>query len=88
VKSNGIVIKEVDMPKVKSVEELTFEEAYNELQLVVEILENEQRPLEEAMSLFERGQALIKRCSGLLDKAELKVKRLSGETLVNFETEE
>jgi exodeoxyribonuclease VII small subunit len=76
------------MPKQKPVEELTFEEAYNELQLVVETLENEQRPLEEAMSLFERGQSLIKRCAGLLDKAELKVKKLSGETLTEFEAAE
>jgi exodeoxyribonuclease VII small subunit len=76
------------MPKIKSVEELTFEEAYNELQLVIETLENEQRPLEEAMTLFERGQTLIKRCGGLLDKAELRVKKLSGDTLVDFEAAE
>ncbi len=44
-------------------------------------LENEQRSLDESMSLYERGQALVKRCAELLDKAELKVKQLSGNEL-------
>jgi exodeoxyribonuclease VII small subunit len=53
----------------------------------VDSLENEQRSLEESMSLFERGQALVKRCAELLDKAELKVKKLSGSELTDM-TEE
>jgi exodeoxyribonuclease VII small subunit len=72
----------------KPVEELTYEEAFAELESIVNTLEEEQNPLEEAMLLFERGQALVKRCSELLDGAELKVRKLSGDALVEFEGEE
>ena len=72
----------------KLVEELTYEEAFAELETIVNTLEGEQNPLEEAMSLFERGQALVKRCGELLDGAELKVRKLSSDTLVEFEGEE
>jgi len=69
----------------KSVEELTYEEAFAELETIVNTLEGEQNPLEEAMSLFERGQALARRCSELLDGAEVKVRELSGDVLSDFE---
>ena len=69
----------------KAVEELTYEEAFAELETIVNTLEGEQNPLEEAMSLFERGQALVQRCSELLDGAEVKVRELSGDVLSDFE---
>ena len=72
----------------KPVEELTYEEAFAELESIVSIMEGEQNLLEDAMSLFERGQALVKRCSELLDGAELKVRKLSGDALVEFKGEE
>jgi len=72
----------------RPVEELTYEEAFTELEAIVNALEGEQNPLDEAMSLFERGQALVRRCGALLDEAELKVRQLSGDELVEFEAEE
>jgi exodeoxyribonuclease VII small subunit len=72
----------------KPVEELNYEEAFAELDTIVNALEGEQNPLNEAMSLFERGQALVQRCSELLDGAELKVRELSGNALVDFESRE
>jgi exodeoxyribonuclease VII small subunit len=71
----------------KPVQKLTFEEAFAELEALIDALENEQRPLDEAMSSFERGQALIKRCTELLDKAGLKVSQLSSEGLADFSGE-
>ena len=73
-----------------SVENLTYEEAFAELESIVNALEGDasQNPLEEAMSLFERGQALAKRCGELLNGAELKVRQLSGEELTDFEVGE
>jgi exodeoxyribonuclease VII small subunit len=79
------------MPKSsspKAVDALTFEEAYAELEALVETLEGEQKPLDDALALYERGQALIKRCALLLDRAELKVKQLAGDELKDFEAEE
>lgn len=75
------------MPKSSSpkpVENLDYEAAFSELETIVDSLENEQRSLEESMSLFERGQALVKRCGELLDKAELKVNKLSGSELTDM----
>ena len=72
----------------KSIDELTYEDAYAELENIVASLENEQRSLDESMALYERGQALVKHCAKILDKAELKVKQLSGDTLSDFEEAE
>lgn len=69
----------------KPVDQLTYEAAFAELQIIIEALEGEQRSLDEATSLYERGQSLVKRCSELLDQAELKVKQLSGSGSVDFE---
>ena len=68
----------------KPVENLTYEDAFAELETILAALESDQRPLDEAMSLFERGQALARRCAELLDKAELKVRQLSGEAMTDF----
>ena len=76
------------MPKStspKSVDQLTYEAAFAELQTIIAALEGDQRSLDEATSLYERGQSLVKRCGELLDQAELKVRQLSGSDLVDFE---
>ncbi len=70
------------------VNELTYEQAFAELEEIVTALETEEHSLDNSMSLFERGQALAHFCSELLDKAELKVQQISGENLVEFETED
>jgi exodeoxyribonuclease VII small subunit len=79
------------MPKTKStpkpIEDLTYEEALAELEGIVEALESEQNPLEEAMKLYERGQALVTKCGALLDVAQLKVQNQAGESLAEFEEE-
>ena len=66
------------MAKTKpTVESLSYEQAFQELEEVVSALEAGQPNLEDALALFERGQALAKRCANLLDVAEVRVKRLS-----------
>jgi exodeoxyribonuclease VII small subunit len=74
---NGVFMAE------KKIEEMSYEEAFAELETIVAKLENEQSALDESMSLFERGQDLSKRCTDLLEEAELKVKKLSGGDLDN-----
>ena len=61
----------------KTIDKMTFEEAFTELESVVAQLEGGEIPLENAIELFERGQALSIRCSQLLDEAELKLKQLT-----------
>lgn len=61
------------------VEELSFEQAFEQLAEVVAKLEGGDLPLEDSLALFERGQALAARCSELLEQAELKLRQLSAD---------
>jgi exodeoxyribonuclease VII small subunit len=71
-----------------SVKDLSYEQALAELETIVASLESSKLPLDETMSLYERGQALTKHCVELLDKAELRVKQLSGDALVDLPVED
>lgn len=55
---------------------LSYEQAYAELAEIVDSLEANQKSLEEAMALFERGRALAQYCAALLDKAELRIRQV------------
>jgi exodeoxyribonuclease VII small subunit len=61
--------------------ELSFEQAMKELESVVDRLEHGDVPLDESISLYERGAALKKRCEEELKRAEEKVAaiKLDGE---------
>ncbi|HEY76286.1 MAG TPA: exodeoxyribonuclease VII small subunit [Thermoflexia bacterium] len=62
---------------MKPVEELTFEEAFAELEETVRKLEAGGLTLEESLALYERGQALAAHCNRQLDEAELKIRQLT-----------
>jgi exodeoxyribonuclease VII small subunit len=64
------------MAKKKAVSQLSYEDAFQELDAIVMQLEGGELPLEEALKLFERGQKLASRCNMLLEKAELKLRKL------------
>lgn len=66
-------------------EDLTYEQAYAELESIVSALETGEHTLDEAIAQYERGQALAKYCANILDKAELKVQQLSGDEIFDFE---
>lgn len=55
---------------------MTFEESITRLDEIVKILERGDRPLEEALTLFEEGTRLLKGCGKTLDDAEQKVVKL------------
>jgi len=67
--------------------DLTFEQAFAELEEAVRKLEAGGLALEESLALFERGQALAAHCNQQLDQAELKIQQLSPEGVVPFESE-
>lgn len=71
------------MESDKAVEELTYEEALQELEQIVHTLEVEEQTLEDSIALFERGQQLAGHCAQLLEKAELRVRTIGGETQEN-----
>ncbi len=62
--------------KLQAVDNLTFEQAFAELEESVRALERGDLPLEEALALYERGQELSAYCAKLLDEAELKVQQV------------
>ncbi len=74
-------------PTETPVESLTYEEALEQLEEIINTLELGEQTLEHSLELYERGQILAHRCATLLDQAELKVKMLSGNDLVDFEPE-
>jgi exodeoxyribonuclease VII small subunit len=57
-------------------ENLSFEEAFSELEEVVQQLEAGDLTLDQSMALFERGMTLATRCNAQLDAAELRVQQL------------
>ena len=54
-------------------EKMSYEEAIERLNKIVNDLEKGNLPLADALTLFEEGTALMKRCTELLDRAEQKV---------------
>ena len=54
-----------------------FEEALEELELIVERMEDGEPSLEESLKLFERGMDLTRRCQKALDDAEQRIRTLS-----------
>lgn len=58
------------------INQMKFEQAFAELEELVNKLESGELDLEEAVQLFERGQALAKRCQQLLENADLKIRSL------------
>ncbi|WP_377509756.1 exodeoxyribonuclease VII small subunit [Octadecabacter sp. R77987] len=59
------------------VDKMSFEDAMRELEGVVGQLERGDVPLEESITLYERGAALKKRCEAKLKEAEEKVAKLT-----------
>jgi exodeoxyribonuclease VII small subunit len=68
-----------------AIEDLTYEQALNELEAIIQDLESDEHTLEHTLAMFERGQALARHCAQLLEGAELKVQELSGDDLVDFD---
>jgi exodeoxyribonuclease VII small subunit len=66
----------MNMAKEKPADQLSYEEAFEELESIVEQLQTADLALEKALSLFERGQALSARCNELLEEAQLKLRQL------------
>ena len=58
------------------IEKLSYEEAINELEKILELLENEESTLEDSINNFKRGIELHKYCSNILNKTEGEVKIL------------
>ncbi|MGA2945452.1 MAG: exodeoxyribonuclease VII small subunit [Xanthobacteraceae bacterium] len=59
------------------VTKLPFERAIEELESIVKRLEEGKVPLEESVTIYERGEALKRRCEDLLRQAEARVEKIT-----------
>jgi exodeoxyribonuclease VII small subunit len=59
------------------VKTLSFEKALAELETIVGKLESGNVPLEESITLYQRGEALKARCDALLKDAEARVEKIT-----------
>jgi exodeoxyribonuclease VII small subunit len=57
-------------------EKLSYEEAYEKLEVAVSALQDGQMPLEQALHYYEEGMKLAHYCHELLQNAELRVQQL------------
>ncbi len=61
---------------ITDVSKLTFEQALDQLEKIVNDLERGDVELEESIKTYERGEALKKHCAKLLAAAEDKVEKI------------
>jgi exodeoxyribonuclease VII small subunit len=66
--------------------ELSFEDAFARLEEILHSLEMGDLPLEESLSLYEKGASLAAYCARKLDEAELRVRQWQpGHQTVNYD---
>lgn len=61
--------------KFRAIEELSYEEARDELVEVVKILELGQMSLDESLNYWERGEELAAYCENYLDGAATRIEK-------------
>ena len=59
------------------VRKMPFERAIEELESIIKRLEEGKVPLEESVTIYERGEALKQRCEELLRQAEARVDKIT-----------
>lgn len=61
---------------ILDLESLSFEEAFQRLQTLVEALEQGGLPLAQTTDVYQQGMSLVQHCNHLLSQAELKITQL------------
>jgi exodeoxyribonuclease VII small subunit len=59
-----------------NINELSFEQANQQLEQAIARLESGELSLEESVSLYEKGRELAAYCQKLLNNAELRIKKI------------
>ncbi|MFC1677038.1 exodeoxyribonuclease VII small subunit [Planctomycetota bacterium] len=58
-------------------DDLSFEQAIDELTYIVSKIEQGQIPLQDSLEQYEKGMALIKNCREILNNAEKRIEKIS-----------
>lgn len=72
----------------KKVEDLTFEEALNELQDIVRGIETGKDDLDKVINDYERGNELKNHCEAKLKEAKLRIEKIVQKSDGSISTEE
>ena len=67
------------------IEDLSFEEAFEKLNEILEKLESGEVSLEKSIEFYEEGMLLKNHCESKLEKAEMKIKKVVGKNTKNDE---
>ena len=59
-----------------SIQNLSFEQALQELEMIVKKIDSGEETLESAITSFERGSELTKHCQTKLNEAKLKIEKI------------
>ena len=56
--------------------ELTLEESFAQLDILIEKMQNEELPLEDAFTLYKKGMALVESCNQKIEKVEADIQKV------------
>lgn len=76
----------MDKEKLLDPGQLSYEQARDELVQIVKMLESGKTPLEETLTLWERGEALAARCHAVLSAAEQRIEQARADSSPAHET--
>lgn len=62
--------------KIQDISKLSFEQALQQLEQIVQQLEKGAVPLEESITIYERGTALKAHCEAKLRDAEARIEKI------------
>ncbi len=65
------------MTQPADIASLPFEKALHELEEIVRRLETGNVPLEDSITIYERGESLKKHCEALLKRAEARIEKIN-----------
>ena len=64
-------------PPAQDIGQMSFEQALAALEQIVQALERGDVPLDQSISLYERGEALKAHCETLLMAAEMRIEKIT-----------
>lgn len=75
------------MSASKPIEKMTFEEAMQQMQDIVETMRREELSLQDSVQAYQRGKALSARCEALLKEASEVVQKIEADNQARALTE-
>lgn len=72
----------------KAIKDMTFEEAMQQMEVLVEQMRSGQLPLADSVSAYQQGKELADHCEKLLSQAQAVVQKLEEESLVAVQSDE